>query len=221
MKKSLTKKGFLALAGAIAVALLGGCGNTGDNAAQPADSGGVSDSRPAQGGALTIGVTSFADTLEPTEQYFSWVVSRYGVGETLVRFDEHGELVPGLAESWAVSDDRLTWTFTIREGVKFSNGDDLTPELVKASLERTFALSPRAATFFEPVAIETDGQRLCVTTAEPVAILPGSLADPLFLIVDTNVDDSTFAMEGPVCTGPYAVESFSPTDSCVVVRNGY
>ena len=37
---------------------------------------------------ITIGVTSFADTLEPTEQYFSWVVSRYAIGECLTKFDE-------------------------------------------------------------------------------------------------------------------------------------
>ena len=43
---------------------------------------------------ITIGVTSFADTLEPTEQYFSWVVSRYAIGECLTKFDEHGEIVP-------------------------------------------------------------------------------------------------------------------------------
>ena len=35
---------------------------------------------------ITIGVTSFADTLEPTEQYFSWVVSRYAIGECLAKF---------------------------------------------------------------------------------------------------------------------------------------
>ncbi len=39
---------------------------------------------------MTIGVTSFADTLEPTEQYFSWVISRYGVGQGLTKFDEEG-----------------------------------------------------------------------------------------------------------------------------------
>ena len=39
---------------------------------------------------ITIGVTSFADTLEPTEQYFSWVVSRYAIGECLTKFDEEG-----------------------------------------------------------------------------------------------------------------------------------
>ena len=48
---------------------------------------------------ITIGVTSFADTLEPTEQYFSWVVSRYAIGECLTKFDEEGEIVPCLAES--------------------------------------------------------------------------------------------------------------------------
>lgn len=221
MNKRFYKAASALLACTLALSLLGGCGGSdGGSAQQPAGSGSAS-ATPAQGGTLTIGVTSFADTLEPTEQYFSWVVSRYGIGETLVRFDENGELAPCLAESWSVSDDRLTWTFTLREGVKFSNGDDMTPELVKASLERTFTLSPRAATFFEPAAMEIEGQQLRITTSEPVAILPGSLADPLFLIVDTGVDDSTFAMQGPICTGPYAVESFSPTDACVVVRNEY
>ena len=65
---------------------------------------------------ITIGVTSFADTLEPTEQYFSWVVSRYAIGECLTKFDENGEIVPCLAEEWENSDDGLTWTFkTVRE----------------------------------------------------------------------------------------------------------
>ena len=72
-------------------------------------------------GELVIGVTSFADTLEPTEQYFSWVITRYGVGENLVRFNENGDLEPSLAEEWKVSDDKLTWEFKIRDGVKFSN----------------------------------------------------------------------------------------------------
>ena len=214
------------LAGSLAAGLLAGCGksagekaDTEDTAASVENS--ALDKTGGDGGEITIGVTSFADTLEPTEQYFSWVVSRYGVGETLVRFDENGEIVPCLAESWKISEDQLTWTFKIREGVKFSNGDDMTPELVKASLERTFELSDRAVSFFEPASMEVDGQNLLIKTKEPVAILPGSLADPLFLIVDTQADTDAFAMEGPICTGPYAVESFSPTDSCVVVRNEY
>lgn len=214
------------LAGSLAAGLLAGCGKSAGEKADTEDTAASGensalDKTGGDGGEITIGVTSFADTLEPTEQYFSWVVSRYGVGETLVRFDENGEIVPCLAESWKISEDQLTWTFKIREGVKFSNGDDMTPELVKASLERTFKLSDRAVSFFEPASMEVDGQNLLIKTKEPVAILPGSLADPLFLIVDTQADTDAFAMEGPICTGPYAVESFSPTDSCVVVRNEY
>lgn len=214
------------LAGSLAAGLLAGCGNSAGEKADTEDTAASGensalDKTGGDGGEITIGVTSFADTLEPTEQYFSWVVSRYGVGETLVRFDENGEIMPCLAESWEISEDQLTWTFKIREGVKFSNGDDMTPELVKASLERTFKLSDRAVSFFEPASMEVDGQNLLIKTKEPVAILPGSLADPLFLIVDTQADTDAFAMEGPICTGPYAVESFSPTDSCVVVRNEY
>lgn len=214
------------LAGSLAAGLLAGCGKSAGEKADTEDTAASGensalDKTGGDGGEITIGVTNFADTLEPTEQYFSWVVSRYGVGETLVRFDENGEIVPCLAESWKISEDQLTWTFKIREGVKFSNGDDMTPELVKASLERTFELSDRAVSFFEPASMEVDGQNLLIKTKEPVAILPGSLADPLFLIVDTQADTDAFAMEGPICTGPYAVESFSPTDSCVVVRNEY
>lgn len=170
---------------------------------------------------INIGVTSFADTLEPTEQYFSWVVSRYGVGECLAKFDESGELVPCLAESWENSEDGLTWTFKIREGVKFSNGNDMTVEAVKSSLERTIEMSDRVPEFFDLESMEIDGQNLIFHLSRANANMAGSLADPLFLIVDTSVDDSTFAMEGPICTGPYAVESFSPTDACVVVKNEY
>ena len=82
-------------------------------------------------GNMTIGVTSFADTLEPTEQYFSWVISRYGVGQGLTKFDEEGNMVPCLATEWSGSEDGKTWTFTLRDDVKFSNGNDMTPELVR------------------------------------------------------------------------------------------
>ncbi|MCF4150576.1 ABC transporter substrate-binding protein [Dethiosulfovibrio sp. F2B] len=171
---------------------------------------------------LRVGVTSFADTLEPTTQYFSWVVSRYGVGECLVRFDEKGGLKPCLAESWRCSDDKKSWIFRIREGVKFSNGREMTPELVKASLERTFTMSKRAATaFFKYDSIEVDGQNLIITTSSPTYNVPGSLAEPLFLIVDTTVDTESFALEGPICTGPYKVVSFKASEICVVARNDH
>ncbi|MDO5345839.1 MAG: ABC transporter substrate-binding protein [Lachnospiraceae bacterium] len=170
-------------------------------------------------GTVTVGVTSFADTLEPTEQYFSWVITRYAVGETLTKFNEDAELQPCLAESWESSEDGLTWTFKIREGVKFSNGDELTAEAVKASLDRTFAKSSRAPSFFVPTSIEADGQNLIISTEKAIAGVPGCLADPLFLIMDVAAESDNIEMDGPICTGPYAFQEFVPDDHCIVVRN--
>ena len=155
-------------------------------------------------GTMTIGVTSFADTLEPTEQYFSWVISRYGVGQGLTKFDAEGNMVPCLATEWSNSEDGKTWTFTIREGVKFSNGNDMTPELVKASLERTFEMSNRVPEFFDVASIEVDGQNLIFNLNRANANMAGCLADPLFLIMDTSID-----------------KSFDPAGDTVVVRNEY
>lgn len=210
MRFNKKRFGSLFFAAVMTMAMFTGCGGnkTGEETKQNTKSD-----------QAVIAVTSFADTLEPTEQYFSWVLTRYGIGETLVKFNKEGEIEPCLAESWGISEDGLAWTFRIRKGVKFSNGEEMTPELVKASLERTFRLNDRAKTFFEPESMEVSGDALVIRTKEPVAILPGSLADPLFLIINVNVDESTYAMNGPVCTGPYAVKSFEPTVSCVVVRN--
>lgn len=168
---------------------------------------------------LTVGVTTFADTLEPTDQYFSWTVTRYGIGENLTKFNEKGELEALLAESWKISDDKLEWEFKIRDNVKFSNGNPLTAEAVKTSIERAFQKNKRAETYFKYDTITADGQILKIKTKEPVAILPEVLADPLFLIVDTTANTDEFAQKGPITTGPFIVQEFKPGEYTVVVRN--
>ena len=181
------------LTGCMAAALLTGCG------------GGQSTEDKT---TLKVGVTNFADSLEPTENAFGWVVMRYGMGETLTQFDEKMNIQPWLAESWEISDDKLTWTFKIRD-VKFSNGRPLTAEAVKASLERAFAKNTRAATFFTYTNMTADGQILKITTDKPAPSMLGYLADPLFLIVDVESEkERNFATQGPICTGPYVCESF-------------
>ena len=216
-----TGLGKIFLAGALVLSLFTGCGDNNTGAAKETAAENTKTAQKNEKKEITVGVTSFADTLETTEQYFSWVVSRYGIGETLTKFDEHGNIISSLAESWENKEQGNEWRFKIREGVKFSDGTLLTPELVKSSLERTFKLSGRAVTFFEPESMAVDGQYLVIKTNVPVTILPEALADPLFIIVNTEADTSSFAQKGPVCTGPYVVESFNPTEVCVVVKNKY
>ena len=139
---------------------------------------------------LKVGAINFAGTLEPTENYFSWAVVRFGVGETLIKFDNQMKATPWLATSWKQGDDKLTWTFTINDKVKFSNGNKLTAEAVKASLERTFAKSKRAKTFFNYTEITANGQELTIKT-------------------DKEYYGRDIAKEGPIGTGPYVVSSFT------------
>ena len=202
------KKKILAAMMATSI-LFTGCG--GDNAG-----GGSKGGDP---NVLKVGVTNFADTLEPTQNYFGWVVMRYGLGECLTKFDEKMNIQPWLAENWTVSDDKLTWTFKIRDNVKFSNGDALTADAVKQSIERAFAKNTRAATFFEYESMTADGQNLIIQTKKPLPGMPGYLADPLFIIVDVAAESGRdFSKEGPICTGPYTVESFVK-ERAVMKRN--
>ncbi len=194
--RKIAKTLSLGVCTVFAASMIAGCGG-----------GSSSKSDPT---TLKVGVTNFADTLEPTENYFAWVVVRYGLGEGLTKFDDKMNVQPWLAEKWEVSDDKLTWTFKIRENVKFSNGDPLTAEAVKESIERVFQKSNRAKTFFEYADIRAEGQNLVIKTKIPLPGMPGYLADPLFLIVDVKAEKEgrNFAKEGPICTGPYMVESF-------------
>ena len=103
--------------------------------------------------------------------------------------------------------------------MKFSNGKDLTAEAVKASIERAFAKNKRAETFFKYKEIKADGQNLIITTEKPEPNMPGFLADPLFLIVDTSAEgERDFAKQGPICTGPYVCESFTK-EKAVMKKN--
>ena len=191
---SFAKKGAALAACALLVFGLSGCGGSSSSASKD---------------TLRVGVTNFADSLEPTANYFGWQVMRYGVGEALVHFDDKMRPEPWIAESWLVAPDQMSWTFKIKN-IKFSNGNPVTGEAVKKSIERTFAKAPRAQAMFPLDHITADGQTVTIYTKKPIATLPGMLGDPLFIIVDTSAEGKQdFDKQGPISTGPYVVKSFS------------
>ena len=106
--------------------------------------------------------------------------------------------------------------------MKFSNGNLVTAGSCKKSIERAFTKNTQAKTFFEYTEMKADGQNLIITTSKPQPNMPGFLADPLFIIVDVSAEKQgrDFAKEGPICTGPYKVESFVK-EKAVMVRNEY
>ena len=91
---------------------------------------------PASGGTLVVGITSDVNQMFPWKATQFQAISVLGnIYDSLTALDQNLDVVPAIAESWTVSDDGLTVTFDIRDGVTFHSGAALTSADVKASLE--------------------------------------------------------------------------------------
>ncbi len=174
----------------------------------------------SQSKELTIGSAAMCTTLDPVLNFDGWFTVRFGIGETLTRFDDDFSVSGWLASDYTASDDYTVWTFTLRDDVAFSDGTKLTAGLAASSIENVFENGTRGEDYFTCTDISADGQILTITTADPEPILPSKLADPLFVIINTETDMTDIATDGPVGTGPFKVSSFDPaTKETVVVRN--
>jgi peptide/nickel transport system substrate-binding protein len=200
MKKLLS----LALASLMLLGLLTACSPAAPS--QSASPGGDSD-KPK---SFVFGVYNFTK-IDPADNYNGWGTIRYGVGETLFKLDDSLRVVPHLATGHSLSEDNLTWTITLREGVLFHNGNKMDGTAVKLSLERLIAAHERAASELMIESIAADGNTLSITTAQPNPTLLNALCDPYACIVDASAEDGTVDFNlYPVCTGPYIVKSFTP-----------
>ena len=177
----------------------------------------------AEGKTMVIGDTTFnsenwEETVDPHRTYNGWACIRYGIGETLVHYTDTMELEPWLATSWE-NDGNLTWTITLRDGVKFSSGRDMDGAAVKQCLEHLLEVHDRAPSDTQIDTIEADGQTLTITTKEPLPALMNYLGDPYGCIID--VDASDFDAGIAVGTGPYAVKDMVTDDHLTLVPNEY
>ena len=177
----------------------------------------------AEGKTMVIGDTTFnsenwEETTDPHRTYNGWACIRYGIGETLVHYTDAMELEPWLATSWE-NDGALTWTITLRDGVKFSSGRDMDGEAVKQCLEHLLANHDRAPSDTLIESIEADGQVLTIKTSEPLPALMNYLGDPYGCVID--VDASDFDAGIAVGTGPYKVTDMVTDDHLTLAPNEY
>ena len=107
----------------LCIGMLSGCGGGGEDKSASKSTGG-----DAAKDTLNVIVGDDANQFSPyVTNSYSDIMSVYQIYERLVYMKE-GEPVPGLAESWDVSDDKKTITFHLREGAKFHNGETCTSE---------------------------------------------------------------------------------------------
>lgn len=179
------------------------------------------DSSSDEPKVLVLGSGQSAGTMNPINAYDGWYMIRYGIGQTLTKMNDDMSISGWLVEDdYSANADNTVWTFHIKDGITFSNGNKLTAELAKASLENVYTNGERGPEYFTPKSIEADGQTLTITLDEAEPILPNKLADPLFTIIDTSVDYPNIDETGGIGTGPFVMESFDlNTKECKVVKN--
>lgn len=202
------------LIGAIALALLG---------TAPSSGAAVQD-EPTRGGTLRAAISADPVNLDP---HLSSAYSTFQVLENvynqLVGLDEGLQVVPEVAESWTVSDDMLTYTFTLREGVTFHNGRELTADDVVYSYERILDPETQSgwAYLLEPVDTITapDPRTVVITTKNVYAPLLTKLADQGTAIVPREEVEAGTLGEHPIGTGPFVFVEFVPADHLTLQRN--
>ena len=175
---------------------------------QPAQSSqSTQASAPAASGPKHMNAAIYwtAATIDPAVDYDGWTSCRAGITETLTVVNENLELEPLLADSWT-QPDPSTWVMHIREGVTFHNGNPVTAEACKASLERTMGINTRAVTTAKIESLEADGQNLTIHTSEPFGAFLFCMSEPLYSIID--VSDPADPATNPVGTGPFKCLSF-------------
>lgn len=136
--KRISRRNFLKVAGVSAAALgLAACG--GSKSGSTATSGSAAGS--TAGGVNTAGFTvqygSNPETLDPAlNSAIDGANTIITIFEPLLLINENNEVIGGQAESWETSEDGLTWTFTMRDGLKWSDGTDLNAKDFEYSFKR-------------------------------------------------------------------------------------
>ena len=218
MKKRLTA---LILA-ALMCTGLSACGSKAESPAQSAPTAPTESANKAAN-AVTVGIAQDLDnSLDPHKAVAAGTKEvMFNVFEGLVKPTSSGDLIPAVAESYTVSDDHLTYTFTLREGLQFHNGDAVTAEDVVYSLKRVAAPTETGVVQVEALSIMAD----VVAVDEKTVVL--TLTEPSnefisYLTIAILPADYTEQDTKPVGTGPFKFVSRSAQESIVMEKfDGY
>ncbi|WNJ90891.1 ABC transporter substrate-binding protein [Bosea sp. 685] len=130
-----------------------------------------------------------------------YILTRLGVAETLVQVEPEGQLVGGIAESWSVSEDKLSWRFKLRAGLSFHDGSPVTAQAVAASLKQSFIGESLSAVPLDSVSL--DGADVVIRTRTPFSVLPAFLCDYASIVLAPSAYGTEGKVIKIVATGPY------------------
>lgn len=195
------------------------CGDTTSEEAGGIGSDTTSSSGEAvTGGELVVGISQdLGDSLDPYQLTAAGTREvLFNIYEGLVKATATGEYVPAVASDSTVSEDGLTYTFTLREGVRFHNGDTVTAEDVKYSFEtcaETTVDTALAAALSSVQTLSAEGDTITITLAEPNPDFL-SYVGMVYIVPDDYTEQST----APVGTGPFQFVSRSVQENLVMEK---
>lgn len=159
--------------------------------------------------------------LNPHDNYSGWSALRYGVGETLFKYNDNMEVEPWLATDYEFVDDTMV-KITLRDGVKFSSGRTMDAQAVKECLENLVKVHDRAPSDMKIDYIDADGLTLTIYTTEPCPAIINYLGDPYGAIIDMEYGVQGEGGNANVAgTGPYIAEKVTPTQIDLVKNENY
>ena len=203
---------------AVASLLMAGCtaGSSSDpDGSSDGDDQGTNDK-------LTIGLVAEPANLDFTKTDGAAIPQAllYNVYEGLVQLDQEGAVVPGLAKSWEVSEDRRTYTFELAEDAQFTNGEPFTAEDAKFSIDAVksdWTVSLKSAMDVVDSVEATSPTELKVTLKQPSNDWLYRMTTRIGAMFDqAGVDDLA---TDPIGTGPYELGEWKRGDSISLVRN--
>ena len=243
--KRISRRNFLKVAGVSAAALgLAACG--GSKSGSTATSGSTAGS--TAGGTNTAGFTvqygSNPETMDPAlNSAIDASNTIITIFEPLLLINENNEVIGGQAESWEASEDGLTWTFTMRDGLKWSDGTDLTAKDFEYSFKR-MANPDTAAPYAETclgmidgfdaaqagdtdalnVKASDDGKTLTIVLSYPCSYFDkmaafAAMSPVQQATVEANGDSWCTSADTFVSNGPYMITDWTPSERIVLSKN--
>ena len=171
--------------------------------------------------AMVLGMTLEPPGLDPTANAASAIgeIVLYNVMETLTKINPDGSVSPLLAESWEVSPDLKTYTFKLRKGITFQNGEPFNAQTVKFSFERAGgekSTNKDKRTYANFSVQAVDEHTVVILNKEIDPDLPFVLGQATAVIVEPK-SVATNATQ-PVGTGPFKLENWAKGSSLVLGR---
>ena len=214
-----------------AAACGGGGGDDSEGGADATPSTTEAAGEPTPGGTLVYGVeaeTAGGFCLPEAQLALSGIQVARSMYETLTAPNENGEYVPLLAKSVTPNATYDEWTIVLREGVKFHDGTDLTPEVVKNNIDSWRGLYPARHPTLGPLTMGNWGDvtatgplTLTITTKTPWPAFPAHLYGNgrLGMISQAQLDDPDHCNDKMIGTGPFMLDEWVPNDHLSVVKN--